>query len=37
MAPEALLLEEIEALEDPVIMDEVVIEEMTIDCICGVY
>lgn len=37
MAPEALVLEIQEVLAEPLLLDELVVEEMTIDCICGVY
>jgi hypothetical protein len=36
-APVEMLEIEINKLEEPMILGEVIIEEMSIDCICGVY
>jgi mycofactocin precursor len=37
MAPQAALLEIEELMNEPEVLDELMVEEMTIDCICGVY
>lgn len=36
-APVEMLEIEISKLEEPMLLGEVIIEEMSIDCICGVY
>lgn len=36
-APVEVLEKEINMLEEPAVLGEVIVEEMSIDCICGVY